>query len=240
MIPRTVDHEKFASALKAVAYPNRLRLLLLLREPKTIDEIRLTPAAARGPGSADRPISRQAVLDHLHQLEEQGLVRSSTAQRGRRSTQLEYVAVRSQLYAMVESFRELVETPMANSVGPQETVLASARFGASEHRGARLVLVHGATPGRVFPLMPHTTSKDRGWIIGRKDGSHVCLDYDPFVSSENAEILRRPEGFALLDLRTAKNGTFLNMMQLPVGGTSGLRQGDIIGVGRSLLVFHDA
>lgn len=237
MIPRAIDHERLADALKSVAYPSRLRLLLLLREPRTIDEIRLTPASARRPGNTDRPISRQAVLEHLHQLAEEGLVRSAPAKKASRSTQLEYVAIRPQLYALLESFRELVEDPSPGFSGAQETALASSRFGSSEHKGPRLVLAHGASPGRVFPLLGHATGRGRGWIIGRKETSHVCLDYDPFVSSENAEILRRGDTFQLLDLRTAKNGTFHNLAQLSVGSTVDLRRGDIIGVGRSLLVF---
>jgi pSer/pThr/pTyr-binding forkhead associated (FHA) protein len=101
------------------------------------------------------------------------------------------------------------------------------------------VLVHGVHEGHVFPLRAPPAAGGRGWIVGRAKDAAVSLDYDPYVSIENSEILRVGRQFRILDLRTSKNGTLLNWKRLPVGGESPLRTGDVIGVGRSLLLFRE-
>jgi len=64
------------------------------------------------------------------------------------------------------------------------------------------------------------------------------LAYDPYVSHRHAEVVRRADEHRLIDLRTARNGTYLNWRRMPPGGDSVLQPGDIVGVGRSLLVFR--
>lgn len=227
-----------AQQLRALSQANRLHLLNLLREPKTIGNLIIAPGPGRAGGRPERPITRQSVLEHLHKLEEVGLVKSRPAGK-ERSTQLEYVTVRTQLFAMMESLREVTETqPIVTD--PSQTQAASPW---STYRdtgtGPQLIVVHGAEPGKVFPLRPDARTTGRGWILGRKTQCHVCLDYDPYASSENAEILRKDDGgFRLLDLRTARNGTWLNWKRLPLGAEAPLQAGDVIGIGRSLLVFR--
>lgn len=68
----------------------------------------------------------------------------------------------------------------------------------------------------------------------------VCLDYDPYVSLENAAVARAGDGFDVSDLPQSKNGTAVNWEVLPKGGRRELRPGDLIGVGRSLLLFLSA
>ncbi len=77
----------------------------------------------------------------------------------------------------------------------------------------------------------------RGWAVGRKPGLPVSLEYDPYVSLVNSEVLPVGDRYLLADLGSSKNGTWLNWR--PVGAEPvPLTQGDVIGVGRSLLVFR--
>jgi pSer/pThr/pTyr-binding forkhead associated (FHA) protein len=91
----------------------------------------------------------------------------------------------------------------------------------------------------VFPLDARTRGDQRGWVIGRRRSLAVGLDYDPFVSQEHAEVLPVQGGFEVRDLETNKNGTSLNWEPLARGGSRLLEQGDVIGVGRTLLLFRE-
>lgn len=231
------DPHILARQLAHLGHATRLRLLTLLAQPKTIGELELPPGPGRGAERPDRPIARQSVLEHLHKLEEIGLVRSQPAEGGR-STQLEYVAVRARLFALIEEMREVLDAQPPTPAGALETVTTASWGAPSTSPGPRLVLVHGAGVGRVFPLLRSALVGERGWILGRKDPCHVLLDYDPFVSSENAEIVEKDGRYHLVDLRVARNGTWVNWARLPLGGSVPISSGDVIGVGRSLLVFR--
>ena len=233
-----IDYRGLANQLRVLGQENRLRLLNLLRDPQTVGNLLMPPAPEREGERPGRPITRQSVLEHLHKLEDTGLVKSRPAGSGR-STQLEYVAIRSQLFALIEGLRDVMATQrmVGDPLETQAVALPSAR--RDNASGPSLVLVHGAEPGKVFPLRSESKAAGRGWIIGRKAHCHACLDYDPYASSENAEILRGEDGtYRLLDLRTARNGTWLNWRQLQLGSEVQLRTGDVIGVGRSLLLFR--
>lgn len=236
-----IDFEALKSYLSVLGYENRLELLTILREPRTIDEIELTPTAPQAGDSPDRSISRQAVRNHLDRLMEIGLVRTGSVQPEGQREQTTYRTDHARLYAVVEELRRLCRVPPApDSVEPFQTTELDATPGEDEDAwdGPRLVVVHGVREGRVFPLRPDDREPPRGWVIGRSPEADVPLPNDPFVSSENAEVVPTDAGFKLLDLRTARNGTFLNWDQLPVGGKQPLETGDVVGVGRSLLVFR--
>lgn len=234
-----IDFERLENYLKVLSHANRLRLLSLLRVPKPLDAILLNPGPSQAGHNPTRPISRQAVQGHLKQLVDLGIVRvRSTNRRGTRAL-YEYVLDQARLYALLEEFRRIGTLETQVPLDPFATEgLPETRPKAWEP-GPKLVLVYGASEGRTFPLRPSEQKKGRGWIIGRSRNVHVSLEYDPYVSAENAEVLRAPDGFRLMDLRTAKNGTLLNWQRLPVGGEARLQNGDVIGVGRSLLVFRD-
>ena len=232
------DMGELEGLLKVLASEARLDLLWLLRDPHTLDEIQITPTAARAGGSPERPISRQGVQHHLDQLADVGLVRAApTTRKGKRAVN-EWVTDRAQLFAVLEEMRRICTLRGTRQVRPSETIEYEPSPTVDWEDGAKLVLVHGVHEGKAFPLRRGDMARGRGWIIGRSPSAHVSIEYDPFVSSENAEILPTPEGPLLVDLRTAKNGTFVNWDRLAVGGERLLQAGDVIGVGKTLLVYR--
>jgi pSer/pThr/pTyr-binding forkhead associated (FHA) protein len=68
----------------------------------------------------------------------------------------------------------------------------------------------------------------------------VSLDFDPFVSNENSQLLWEGGRYHLADIPGSRNGTALNFGKIPSETPVRLRDGDIIGVGHSLLVFRGA
>ena len=76
--------------------------------------------------------------------------------------------------------------------------------------------------------------KAGGLRIGRSSSNDLVL-HDLNVSRLHAEIVRRPEGFYLLDAG-GKNGTFLNEQR--VGVPELLRTGDRVRVGATTLIFN--
>lgn len=234
-----IDYDALEQHLRVLGYANRLELLHLLQWPKTVDEIELRPSASQAGENPDRKISRQAVQNHLNRLAEAGLVQVGTTRRkGGREVQ-EYRIDHAQLFAVLEELRKLSVYDGPGPVDPFETGELDVGSSSLWEEGPKLVLVHGVGEGRVFPLRDKEIDSPRGWVVGRAPSAHVALPYDPFISTENSEILRTKEGYRLLDLRTAKNGTLLNWRRLPIGGETPLKGGDVIGVGRSLLVFRD-
>jgi DNA-binding transcriptional ArsR family regulator len=229
--------ERLAEVLKALGNPNRLALLHALRRPRMVSDLELHPEQAREGENPDRPISHQAVREHLAKLRAIGVV---AVQRNEHDGGIvdEYVLNHPQLFAIVEELRQLGELRAQEQFAPLPTIAAGKPAEVPRDGGPRFVLVRGQGEGRVFPLRKDTLSADRGWIIGRKRGLAVSLDYDPFVSGENAEVLLNGNGFTLLDIRSSRNGTLLNFKVLPRGASAPLRDGDIVGVGRTNLVFR--
>jgi len=236
---RGVDYAQLEGYLKGLAYANRLELLELLQQPRTLDEIHLQPSIAQAGINPDRPITRQAVQNHLDRLIEMGLVQVGTTERKGKRPMNEYRVDHSRLFAVVEDLRKLATIESGAPLDPYTTIEAPHGKSPAWIEGPKLVLVHGVNEGKAFPLRLADAKSPRGWVIGRGKECQVRLAYDPFVSTENAEVLRTEQGFRLLDLRTSRNGTFLNWRRLPVGAEVPLGCGDVIGVGRSLLVFRD-
>lgn len=233
-----IDFERLERFLKSLAYANRLELLSMLRIPRTLEEIHLSPGPAKAGESADRPISRQAVRGHLEQLEDAGLVRVRTGERPGRRAQHEYVLDHAQLFAVVDELRKLSTLEASVRLDPMATQQLQESRGPLWEEGLKVVIVRGVQEGKAFSLRHGALKSPRGWVIGRSPEAHVCLEYDPFVSMENSEIIKVGDTYRLLDLRNARNGTFLNWKRLPVGGEAPLAGGDIVGVGRSLLLFR--
>ncbi|HEV8359380.1 MAG TPA: FHA domain-containing protein [Candidatus Thermoplasmatota archaeon] len=234
----TPEIARLAEYLKALGNPNRLELLYALRAPRAVSEIELHPEQAREGENPERPISHQAVRDHLAKLRAIGVVAVQRTERGGNIVD-EYVLNHQKLFAIVEELRMLGEL-RAQAAPAAEPTIAGAERAPTQARdeGPRFVLVRGQGEGRVFPLRKETLGADRGWIIGRKRGLAVSLDYDPFVSAENAEVLLNGAGFSLVDIRSSRNGTMLNFKPLPRGGSAPLASGDIVTIGRTNLVFR--
>lgn len=236
-----IDAQALEKSLKLLAVANRIELLSLLRTPRPLDEIELTPSSAQAGKRPERTITRQAVRGHLEKLVEAGLVRVRVGERrgdkGRRSVQ-EYYVDHARLFALVDELRKLTLIESRVEPDPYMTSVLGQHGGSAWPSGVKVVVVRGTHEGKAMLLRHADVAPPRGWIIGRAARSNVRLEYDPYVSSENSEIIPDGQGFRLLDLRNARNGTFLNWQRIPVGGEVPLRNGDIIGVGRSLLLFR--
>ena len=113
------------------------------------------------------------------------------------------------------------------------TQVAPLRVAITWQVGPKLILVKGGLEGSVFPL---DLAAGPAWQIGRGEGADVALANDPYVSRRCAEVRRDGEGFVIQGL-AARNGTYLNGRLLN-GKAEPLQDGDIVGIGRSLLVFR--
>ena len=231
------DYHGLVRYLEALAFPSRLEILHRLRIPHALSDIRVSAARSRAGEREERVLSRQAVRQHLDKLVDLGLVvQRQEGGAGR----FEYVANSQRLYEITEEFRLVGSMFAGTPVGRDATISLGSETAPIEMDGPHLVIVHGFREGKAFPLHYKDLDGGRGWIVGREEGLHVSLDYDPFVSMQNSEILPGDDGFHLLDLRTSRNGTRLNWRTLKADERAELRSGDIISVGRSALVFRTA
>lgn len=222
--------QPLADTLSSLANPVRLAILNLLQEPRVLKDIRVKRPASDG---RDRVLARQTVREHLDRLAEEELVRSRQTERSYGNTR-EYVLDHRRLFEISETIRQLARRrPHAELGGPTLGGVHAAHSEIPE--GPVLVLVGGLETGRVFEL---GESDQERWIVGRRRDADISLDYDPFVSADNAEIQCEDGRFHVRDLPESRNGTRLNFQQMDPGGTEPLRCGDTIGVGRSLLLFR--
>ncbi|HWH08930.1 MAG TPA: helix-turn-helix domain-containing protein, partial [Candidatus Thermoplasmatota archaeon] len=74
MTPSAEKDAALATTLAALANPVRLAILRQLRTPRALGDIRVLSDEPRGPGEPDRPLSRQAVRQHLDRLLDIGVV----------------------------------------------------------------------------------------------------------------------------------------------------------------------
>jgi DNA-binding transcriptional ArsR family regulator len=231
----SVDYDLLESYLRALAHGRRLELLHILQSPHALADIHITPGKSRAGERPDRVSSRQAIQKHLETLQEIGVVVAATPVDGRGK---EFVVDRQRVFQVLEELRRVGTITAGAFVSRDATVDASAA--ARERKleaGPKLVLVHGFVEGKVFPLRRADVKDGAGWLIGRKADAHVCLDYDPFVSLVNSEVVLEDGQYRLRDLGISRNGTWLNWRR--VGAEPAvLRPGDVVGVGRSLLAFQ--
>jgi len=228
-----VDHVRLSSLLKALANPVRLEILERLRFPKKAAEIRISPQRAEGGLAVDRPMSRQAVDQHLDVLEAIGVVKQADAGdvHGDLPT---YVLDQQEIFSVIEELRRLTKLRSVIVTDPGATRSAEPQPALTWARGPKLVLASGPWEGKVFQVTP-----DGPCVLGRAKDVHVRLDYDPFVSGAHAEIAPDEHGsWRVRDLEGSKNGSLLNFVALPKGAWTRLGTGDILSVGRSLLVFR--
>ena len=80
-------------------------------------------------------------------------------------------------------------------------------------------------------------SSDRRVTIGRGEGSDVQLHWDPDVSRAHAELERIGGIWTLSDDGLSRNGTFVNGER--VGSRQRLRDGDVVALGHTVIVFRD-
>ena len=216
-----LDFAALARDLAPLGNEKRLELLHFLTRPHYLEEI-----------ASHLGMARQAAQKHVDQLLECGVVRR---QAGRRASGpvTEYVVAPQRLFALGEEFARLGVLKPRAEASLERTEVGGAAPARGVPEGPALVLVHGMDAGRFFPL----AGGPGPWTLGREAARDVPLEYDPFASNRHAEI-HLERGRHLLVDAFSTNGTFLNWEPLPRGGRAPLRPGDVVGVGRSLLVFR--
>lgn len=230
-----LDVERLSTYLKALANPARLELLWLLRVPTAASDIVLAPRRRDEGLSPSRPMSRQSVEEHLASLEELGVVeRIGDEPDGKGGTTR--VLNQARLFALVEELRTLTAIRPAVRVDVDATLASGADAPAAPWpRGPKLVLASGPLEGRAFPL------EGAGpWSVGRSRASAIALAYDPYASADHARLVPHEGGHAIEGVAGARNPTRVNFAALKPGERRKLSGGDVLGVGRSLLVYQES
>jgi DNA-binding transcriptional ArsR family regulator len=231
-----VDYARLAEFLTALAYPARLELLRILRFPHLASEIRLAPRRVEEGENPQRTSSKQTIQAHLDKLVDSDLVRVEPTGEGGRKANV-YSVNSQKVYAVTEDLRKVSAIYAGRgAIGEVTAPLGHATGEPQAAKGPRLVLVHGLYEGKAYAL-DKRLAPDGQWLIGRRRGIAISLDYDPYVSLENAVVRRRGDDFILEDLPDSKNGTSANWELLAKGRPHVLQPADVVGVGRSLLVF---
>ena len=210
-------------ALQALASRVRLSILRALRAPRKLNAISVGGERA----DAGSVLARQSVRRHVDTLVEAGVVSRLDA-----DGEEQYMVNHLRLFTLAEEVRDLAR--LRSALEPEAATQTVAEASRAATGGTRLVLVRGLEEGATFPLAP---GEGGLWRIGRRRGLEVCLDYDAAVSGLNAIVRATEDGHVLEDAQGSRNGTWRNFARLPDGGSAPLRHGDVIGVGRSLLLY---
>ncbi len=225
------DVPHLARQLQALANPVRLRMMGVLQRACPVAEIALPPERARTAGAG--PMSSVAIRKHLAVLTDEGLVKPRRLLRDGRVVD-HFQVNATQVFALLEGLRSM-GTP-ADDLAPLDVTLAGppARTNVPWTE-PHLVLVRGMHEGTRFRL-----GQDVGaaTVIGRGAGAGVRLEYDAYLSRAAASVERTRRGFDVRDLGS-RNGTTINWERIPAHQPRSVRPGDVIGVGRSLLLFRD-
>lgn len=217
-----IDFDALAADLKPLANPKRLKLLHFLTEPHYLEEI-----------ASELKMARQSAQKHVDLLMDGGFLKKQQGQRDSGPV-TEYLLRPQKLFTIHEEFGKLgVLEPVVEDDMLTRTQLSSTTpTGRSVEDVPRLRVVHGRTLGQTYEL-----DGDGPWMVGRDPQARVALDYDPFVSNRHAEIRREGTDFTVTDAFST-NGTRLNWEELDKGQTVPLRHGDVVGIGKTLMVFH--
>jgi hypothetical protein len=248
-----VDLEQY---MKGLANENRLSLLEKLGRPGVPDALHLTPSVSDGRGRSGRPIAKQAVRRHVRTLSELGLLVELEEKSGVSSGASRYCVDLPKLFLFLEDLRGHLgslqgdEAPWdpevlgvrvpRDSFLPQNGSTRTLRLPhepALEDDGPRLVVVRGLREGQVVPL--DSEEGEGRSSIGRSPECEVRLEYDPYLAPVQAHVEGDDGGFRLVDEPGSANPTVHNWEALEDGGSVRLRDGDMVGVGRSLLLFRD-
>lgn len=230
--------DELVSKLKAISDENRFRLLQELREPRTINEIELTAKTDTEEYREDRNLTRQGIQYHLDILRDAGFVEADLENRQGRRMNVHQIDPAG-LFTFCDRVQRLAKAlGQDQPATDRSTVQVSSNGSKPWPPEPRLVLVRGLDPGRAFSLSGKPPGATRGWIVGRSPKAEVSLAYDPHVSMEDAEIFPTGDGFRVMDLRSSVNRVQVNDRELECGAEEGLERGDVLTVGRSMLLYQ--
>jgi DNA-binding transcriptional ArsR family regulator len=229
--PDDSEYAPLARLLAAVASPVRLEILRQLRSPQKLTDIRVGAGRSREGERPERALSRQTVAQHVEQLAELGLV-----ERVEPSSGAEYVLSHPRLFALTDELRELSKLRALIEATSGATIETPQRAHnvIRMPEPPRLVVAYGRDDGAAFALHGPVGTH---WRVGRAQPCEIRLDYDPFASSESTVIERTGTGFVVVDAGS-RNGTWIDWRRLGANERVTLRDGAILRVGRSLLVFQ--
>lgn len=228
--PEGLDFDFLATYLKALAHPGRLEILWRLRHPTRAADVEVRPRR-RDDLQPDRPMTRQTVEEHLEKLLAAGVVTRLPEAGGGADR---WVTNVPQIFAVVEELRLLTAIPPAPRLELDETVTTEQMTSGSWTPGPKLALVTGPWLGRAFRL-----DGPGPWTIGRSRSRDVALSYDPFVSVDHARVERGDDAFAIRATVEPRNPASVNFLALGPGERRALQHGDVLMIGRSVLVFRE-
>lgn len=220
--------KELAEAFFALSNERRLQLLFLLTNPRYREEI-----------AEELGVSRQAATKHIEKLLEHGFVIELQGWRKTGPVE-EYRVNPKRLFSLGMTLADLGKLephggPERAGAEPTQVVddanQGSKQSTTSQH--AHLLILNGPDAGERFVL----EGEGPRWTIGREEDRDLVLDHDPYISGSQCEIQLAPEGHAIVDVYSS-NGTFVNFGRLPHGGRTTLDAGDVIGIGRSFLVYQ--
>lgn len=227
-----LPYRRLSQYLRILGQPTRLAILHKLQLPHTVSEIKVPPE-----GGDRSTISRQAVGSHVRKLESVGLIDRRTAERGGREV-TQYLVDHARLFTVIEELRRISRirpppslSPEATASGDPPTVTGPTGKPAALPDEPALVLAGGPVEGRAYPL-----EGEGPWTIGRAPDNDIPLLFDPFVSQENSEV-QAGEDLSVEDLGS-RHGTYVNWSRVAAGAPVPVASGDVLRVGRTLLVVR--
>lgn len=217
--------EALAERLVPLASAPRLKLLRFLTQPHYLEEI-----------ASHLGLTRQAARKHLDQLVEIGVLDRKSGVRETGAV-TEYIVNPQALFLIYDEFEKLASLRRSEEPETLSRTVAEGgrRSPASPADGPCLTIVRGLDVGRRARL---PREGGREWIAGRDPTVDFVLPYDPYASNRHAAIRLERGRYVLTDLRST-NGTFRNFEMLARGGEVEIAHGDLVGLGRTLLVFWD-
>jgi DNA-binding transcriptional ArsR family regulator len=231
-----LDVERTAQILASLSNPVRLRILDTLREPRQLKDIKVRPAREEGGKLPARNMSRASVKEHLDKLMELDLVRKGSNEVGNRRVET-YLINHARVYLVAEEMRRVSLLSPKRPDGDTTAILNVSKS-AKTRKGATLTLVNGVQEGHIFQLTSTADGKS-AWSIGRDIGNDVHIPFDPFISLHNSRIEAKNGKFHLHGAADSRNGTRLNWQPIDSEVPQSLTSGDVIGIGRCLLVFRN-
>lgn len=216
--------EAMAELFEALANPRRLRVLRYLTDPRYLREV-----------ASEFDISRQAAHHHLDKLAETGLLRRK---KGSRETGpvTEYVLVPAALAIVHEALERVAGLPHSTPDRPGRTLtMHGSNVAVSQPSRRSLWVVRGLDAGTTLDV---GATDDGPWVMGRDRDCDLVLAGDPFVSARHAEVWMEEGDLRLGDL-ASENGTYHEGRRLDRREGVVLDHGDVVGLGRSVLLYQD-